>query len=210
MRARTIIRLGSEPDRPVQWLSLDAEGHPQGPVHSGALADAAEATGGRPAIALLPGFDVLLLSARIPTQSRQKQMRALPFVLEDQLAEDVEDLHFVPGAREDGALSVAVIDKARLREWLDACKSAGIALTQIQPETLALPRGADEWTVLIEDASFLVRTGTHAGFAGARANLLPLLEAALAEAEQPPTGLRVFGTAPELDALDIERDIDTA
>ncbi len=209
MRARLLIRFASEPELPHQWLRLDANGRPDGGVASGTLADAAAAAAGRPAIGLLPGFDVLLLSARIPTQSRQKLLRAIPFALEDQLADDVEDLHFVPGRRDGDELTVAVIAKARLQQWLDACEEAGLELERVQPDTLAVPYEEDAWTLLLEEHSFLLRTGIQSGFQGDRLTMLPLLQATLEEAETRPTRLLVYSASGDeavLDELDIQRE----
>ncbi|RFA31423.1 type II secretion system protein GspL [Alkalilimnicola ehrlichii] len=202
MRARLIIRFGSAPDEPVQWVRLNAEGRPQGGVATGSLEEAAKASDGKPVVALLPGFDVLLLSAHMPTQSRQKLMRAIPFALEDQLADDIEELHFVPGQRdEQGRLAVAVVSNTVLAEWLAACNEAGLDVEQAHSEILALPQREDAWTVFVDGPVFLVRTGTNSGFAGDTFNALPLLEAALEEAgERAPTKLIVYGSG-ELDGF---------
>jgi general secretion pathway protein L len=195
MRARLIIRFGSEPGHPAQWLALDAAGAAVGAPGSGSLAEAAAAARGHTVIGLLPGFDVLLLAARIPTQSRQKLLQALPYALEDQLADDVEELHFVPGRRDsEGRLAVAVIARARLQEWLDACTEADLDLDQAYPEILALPHESGAWTLLLEKQGFLLRTGPQSGFAGDSLNVRPLLESALEEADEPkPERLKVYG-----------------
>ncbi len=208
MRQRLIIRLGNQPTEPVQWLWLNAEGRPDGGVQRGSLNEAAAAAGGRPAIALLPGFEVLLLTARIPTQSRQKMLRAIPYALEDQLADDIDELHFVAGRHDAGGqLTVAVVAKHWLAQWLEACAAAGLEIEQAHPELLALPYERTSWTLLIEDDSFMLRTGAQSGFVGDLCNLLPLLQAALDEAgEAAPGQLEIYGNnvPEELATLDLE------
>jgi len=92
MRPRLVIRLNSAPQGRVHWIRLDAEGRPQGHAESGTLAQAAVAATQRQVIGLVPATELLLTEARIPTQSRQRMLRAVPFALEDQLAEDIDEL----------------------------------------------------------------------------------------------------------------------
>jgi general secretion pathway protein L len=194
MRPRLIIRLENDTDALVRWMAVDAQGAAEGDVRRSDLADAAAAAAGRQVVALVPGADCLLLGARIPTQSRQRLARAVPYALEDQLTEDVENLHFAVGERDAaGRLWVAVVARERMNAWLDALSDAGLDPEQIYPETLALPKSGHAWTVLAEPDRFLVRTGAEAGFAGDPGNLSPLLEAALTEAgDEAPERLLVY------------------
>lgn len=183
MRPRLVIRLSESTTALVRWVPLDADGQPDGAHGVGTLAEAAEAAQGRRVVALACGPDVLLTSAMVPTQSKQRLARAVPYALEDQLAEDVEDLHFATGQfGEDGRVAVAVVDREFLGGWLRAMAEAGLEPDQIYPEQLAVPLEQDAWTVVVDDARFLLRSGPQAGLAGDADNLPDMLEACLLEA----------------------------
>jgi len=202
MRPRLIVRLSANPESPLSWVALDAQGRAEGPTVAGDAEDLATAARGRQLLGLADGRDVLIVSTRIPTQSRARLSRAIPFALEDQLTEDIDDLHFAPGDRDAaGRLWVAVVARTRMAAWLDATVDAG-TVDQIHPETLALPRHDGAWTVLLAADRFLVRTGPEAGFAGDPGNLEALLEAALEEAGDEAPGrvvvYRPSGLLPQL------------
>jgi general secretion pathway protein L len=202
MPQRLVLRLDGESYQTARWVRLDARGQPEGPAESGPLATAAEAARGRQLVALAPTAEVALLSVRLPPLSRQRAARAAPFALEDQLADEVESLHFCLGQRsgQDG-LAVAVVAKRQMQAWLDAFAAADLDVEQIYPELLALPFESGAWTLLIEDGAFLLRAGLQSGFGGDVDNLPVLLQAALDEAgDLQPLKLLVYatGAVPEL------------
>lgn len=213
MRPRLAIRLPSAEADTLRWVSLDDQGRPEGDSGSGGWSEAAAASAGREVIGLAPALDVLLLSAQIPTQSRQRLVQALPFALEDQLAQDVEALHFTAGPRDaTGATWVAVVERMTLARWLDAAREAGFELDQVVPELSLVPVAPGGWSLLVEHGDFLLRTGHHGGFAGDPDNLDTLLELALSEAgDDAPQALHVYEAAPlpvplELPGLEVSRE----
>jgi general secretion pathway protein L len=174
-------------DSTASWCPV---GTPERVTH-GALAEAARAIAGKSVRVLVPTEAVTLLSARIPTRQRQRLLQALPFVLEDQLAADVETLHFAAAARSGGDdVPCAVVDRATLRGWLDALQAAGIAPDAMVPDVLALPRAAGEWSMLAESGSIRLRSGEMRGFACDSATLPHLLPLLLQNDEQRPTRLQ--------------------
>lgn len=185
MRQRLIVRLNSDPQGAVQWIRLDAEGKVDGQAERGGLEAAAAAASGRRVVAIAPAVDVALHTALIPTQSRQRMLKAVPYALEDQLAEDIDKLHFALGRKNRrGEIPVAVITKARLEAWLEAAAEAGLDIDQIYPEPLALPHEDDAWTVLIDEDRCIARTDLQAGFGGDADNVALLLEWALDETDE--------------------------
>jgi general secretion pathway protein L len=198
---RLLVRLFPETPPHAEWAPVDARGALAGPPESGPVEGLAEPARGHRVVGLVPGEEVLLTEAQVPARSRQRLLRALPYALEEQLAEDVESLHLaVPAGRSGGSVPVAVVARARVDAWLEALQSAGVAPERLVPETLALPIAPGEWHVLVEGERALVRTGPQGGFAIERAALAPLLRNALEEEGRPPPA-RVVVTA-EADAVD--------
>jgi general secretion pathway protein L len=144
MRNTLLIRVGQVDDGSCEWLPLDGTGQPVGRVRSGDLAAAAAEANGLRVVVLVPGIDCLLTQATIPGRNRQKLLRAVPYALEEQLIEDVENLHFSLGpALPGGGYPVVVIATRRMDAILGACRSAGLDVYQVIPDILAVPCAGD-------------------------------------------------------------------
>ena len=178
MRNTLLIRTGQGDDGNCEWLPLDDAGQPVGRVRSGDLTAAAAEANGLRVVVLVPGIDCLLTQATIPGRNRQKLLRAVPFALEEQLIEDVENFHFSLGpALPGGRYPVVVIATRRIDAILDACRSAGLDVYQLVPDLLAVPCTGDAVCVVIDGDLALVRTGPYSGFAVETENLGMLLAA---------------------------------
>lgn len=179
------------------WVVRDAE-RPGGSLFRGPLADSVKQAAGARVVVLVPGVDVLLASAELPGLNRQRLARAVPFALEEQLASDVEELHFALGQRaDDGRIHSAVVAREKIAAWLEQLRAAGLQADVMLSEVLAVPREAANdagrhWSLLIDGARCLLRTDSQQGLALDLDNLPVVLQAALDEAgDAPPTGLDV-------------------
>jgi general secretion pathway protein L len=121
---------------------------------------------GRKLVVFVPGAEVRLTQVQVPARQPAKVLQAAPFVLEDQLAEDIETLHFALGPRQaDGVFPVAVASHAHMEEWLTPFRQHELMPDQVVPETLALPWDqSGPWSVLPEPHQLTARTGAFAGF----------------------------------------------
>ena len=128
MRESCLIRLRPAPlsdenaeTAAVSWLSSGLA------ARHGTLGEAAADAQGRRIVVVVPGQDVLLTAAVVPSRNRQRIVEALPYILEDQLASDVDELHFAVGARvRDGTVPAAVVAHERMAHWLAQLRSVGI------------------------------------------------------------------------------------
>ena len=120
-----------------------------------------------PTWVLVPGMECLLTSTRVPSRHRQKIIQAVPFVLEESLAEDVEHLHFALGQRKPHSefISVAVMARSRLDDYLQRLNSLKIVPRVLIPDVLAIPKPSDGWGIAVTEQTFLIRTGEESGFA---------------------------------------------
>ncbi|MBT8063156.1 MAG: type II secretion system protein GspL, partial [Gammaproteobacteria bacterium] len=152
MRDTLLLRADSVANDAWRWLRLDAEGTPQGSIHIGPLENAAGEGAGLRVVALVPGTECLLTRVRIPGNKRQKLLRAVPYALEDQLSDEVENLHFALGDRDgDGQWPVAVISRAYLESLLETLSGAGLDVQQVIPEVLAIPYNQGDYSVLVHN-----------------------------------------------------------
>lgn len=121
----------------------------------------------RRVVLFVPGTDVQLASCEVPTRQTGKILQAVPYLLEEQLAEDVEALHFAIGARQSTATyPVAVVARSKMDAWLAPFRERGIDVAAIVPEPLCLPQpaGDDPWPVLVEPDLLTIRSAAFYGF----------------------------------------------
>lgn len=150
-----------------------------------------------PVWVLVPAEDVLITHATLSARNRAQLLTALPYAVEDQLLDPVEDLHFSAGPARDGKVLVAVLNKSVLRRWLAHLAEAGIEPDVLMPESLALPAAGDA-SALIDGDRAIVRMAPDAAFACSVAELPAWLAAAGIESDIAVHDARPR-TAPRLD-----------
>ena len=147
MSEQLIIRLGSRASQTISWLVWVS--HSDEVIASGEIASAdelgqlAERLGARPAIALVPASDVVLKQVSLPIRPTRQILQALPYMLEDEQAEDIDQLWLALGALEqhDGQYQqqVAVVQRERMDGWLSWLQEAGFNVVRMLPDALLLP-----------------------------------------------------------------------
>ncbi|MDX9739850.1 MAG: type II secretion system protein GspL [Gammaproteobacteria bacterium] len=198
-------RLRGAPDR-YEWLPISAavEDETRADAEPGSLDEAAAACAGCRTVVLAPGEDMLLTAVNIPARNRQRLLQALPYALEERIAQDVEQMHFAPGVRRaDGSVPVAVLERELIDRWLGELREAGIEPARMIPDVLALPYQPGDWTLAIDGGVALLRTAPQSGLAIEIDSLAALLAAALEEAgDARPERLHVH--APQSGIADFE------
>jgi general secretion pathway protein L len=188
----------------AQWLVTDASGVRAGNVHSGELSDAATLAAARKVLLLVPGTDALLAEPVLPLKSSAKLAQIVPFALEEQLATDVEDLHFAVGKREGRpGTPVTVVARARMTEWLSTLQAAGIHADAIHAETAALPVTPNGVTLLIDEARVYVRRENTLGAVLEVEPLIEALQLALASGDEAHEHVTIY-----VSETDYERERD--
>jgi general secretion pathway protein L len=203
MAETLLIRLAAGTRDFRDWVLVDEQGQGKGPVQTG-VPDVGIINGVRRVVVLVPGAEVTLAEARVPGRNRQRLLRAIPYALEEQLATDVEQLHFALGPVGEGdRYPVAVVERSIMDAWAAVLRENGIQAEQLIPETLALPPDAG-WSLMVDGETVLVRSGDYAGFAVDSDNL-PVLFSLFQAKQQAPETARVFGsTVLDLEAVDVE------
>ncbi len=153
---------------------------------------------GRRIVVFLPATDVRMAVVKVPAKQTSKVLQAVPYALEEQVAEDVESLHFAVGSRlEDGSHPVAIVSRARFTRVLGLLRARGMQPDLVVPETLALPMpGADgAWSALADGDQVVVRSGAWSGFACCAEDLAGYL--AMADTERAhPLRLQIAAESP--------------
>lgn len=123
-------------------------------------------TRGRKVVLLIPNTNVALTSVIIPSKNKKQLMQAIPYALEDSLAEDIETLHFASHHNEkEKHTNVAIINRKLLDRYLDLLKNQGITTNYILPQVLSLPLPPKNgWAILQSDEDVSVRLSDLNGF----------------------------------------------
>ena len=167
MNEQLIIRLGSQACEPVDWLVWSVLTDEV--IASGRLAAAtelpllAERLGTRPVTALVPACDVVLKTVPLPGKPNRQLLQALPFMLEEDQAEDIEQLLILPekAVLNDGIYSqqLAVVRRSTLEMWLDWLQQAGFRVQKMLPDALLLPDLAGQAVAIELAGQWLLRQG---------------------------------------------------
>ena len=172
--------------RPHDEAIVTIEPAPAGPaagVWAVAGGEAILVDGTAPATTLLvPSESVLLLSVDLPLPSRAKRLAALPFAIEDRIADPLDAVHLALGdAVGERRYLVAVVRHGVMAEWIAIAEAAGIGTAAFVPDALVLPVPVEGWSVEVSGGRALVRAADGTGFALP----LPMLVAAWEAAGRP-------------------------
>lgn len=159
-----VIRLRRSPEQRTEWIAVDDNGTRRGEPGAGSLEEAAAEAGARPVIVLVPAADVLTTTVDIPVRGARLNA-ALPFALEESLADDVETLHFAAGSKRDsGIRPVAVVARAEIERWLESLDEAGIEPVRMVPENYGLARIPGTMSVLVSEDCVIFNDGDDVEF----------------------------------------------
>lgn len=167
MSERLFIRLGRTAEQACSWLVWSEQ--EQEIIASGELANAqglstlTERAGNRPVDVLVPAAAMTLTSVHLPEKGQRQALKALPFMLEEALAEDVDAMHFTVGPRDGDALSVVAVAHEQMQTWLSCLTEAGLKVKRIVPDCLALPLQECQWAAMNFGNELLLRTGLATG-----------------------------------------------
>jgi type II secretion system protein L len=130
-------------------------------------------------IAILPGEQVAMRAIPAPPKSAAKLKAAAALLLEDALAEPVDDLHIIlSSSAPRGAYAAS---KSVIADWLAAFDAAGIALGEMTVD-FACIGASDTACIIVGDKDRVIAARADAGFACERnladAAAPPFLEAA--------------------------------
>ncbi|MFW2403264.1 MAG: type II secretion system protein GspL, partial [Gammaproteobacteria bacterium] len=142
----------------VEWVTVDSTGAIIGEPGYGDAMMAAEAVGDSKVIVLIPGAGVLRTTADIPVRGAAKILQALPFAMEDQLATDVDELHFSVGKRDaNDQLPVAIIERLEIEACLELFAAAGIEPTFVYADSDAVSAIPNTTTLFIDGDTLTLR-----------------------------------------------------
>ncbi len=195
----------------IRWVVRGGDS-PEGLVYRGDWQTAANHAVGCRVEVLLAASQVLLIEARLPAMNRQRLAKAIPYALEEQLAADVDTLHFAVGQRlSDESVMCAVADREVLQAVLDELKTVGVQADLLSSELFALPYESGAWSIWLLESEdgrcrALLRTGPQTGAEIDVDNLVLVLSYALEAMDHAirPQRLLLLHSQDRFDAMSIE------
>lgn len=127
-------------------------------------------------VLLIPSEEVSLHQVALPMANNKQMVKAIPYALEDSLAENIEALHFsFYREHADSDVNVAAINIQRLRQWYDTAQQEWkIRPHIILPDFFALPANETTSSLLVNSERSLYRYNSFLGIS-CNSDLLPLL-----------------------------------
>lgn len=170
MAENLLIRLGSNAEESISWMIWSQS--EQHIIASGELANADELTQltekalSRKVTVVVPGCDVVLKKVEVPAKSQKAIRQAVPYMLEDELAQDVEELFFAyqdKNSATENNCHVAVVERAQILLWLSWLSNADISTTHMLPDVLLMPPASENWQAISLEHQILIRQGDWQG-----------------------------------------------
>jgi general secretion pathway protein L len=160
------IRLGSHRSDTVHWLAMRdqnneiiASGELSGADELSSLSEKAKT---RKLCVLVSGADVALHELHVPAKSQRAIKQAAPYMLEDELAQDVDDCFFAYASEKgsgDKNCLVAVVADTQMQAWLGWLFEAGLSTKVMLPDCLALPVSEGQSNLMQLGEQVLIRAG---------------------------------------------------
>jgi general secretion pathway protein L len=153
-----LIRLPATGQEDTEWLTLDETGAPTPTRQRGSLTLAAAVWRSGRIVVLAPATQILLAEPELPPGSGPKLARAVPFALEEQLTQDVDQLSFAIGRRRStGGTPVAVVSRSVLQGWLAQLSAAGLDTQAIYADISVMPENPGQTVLWLEEDRLSVR-----------------------------------------------------
>lgn len=144
------------------WVLLDASGEQQASGQDESRESIEDALNrnsleGVRLIGLIPGDEALFCFADIPAKQSRFIRQALPFAVEEQLAQDVDSMHLALGGQSDDGYRVAAIDHQRMGLWLNVFLDwEGAELEAVYPDAALVPLKDHDWAICLGEDMALV------------------------------------------------------
>jgi general secretion pathway protein L len=161
------IRLGSQVENKIHWL-IKTNGQ-EDIIASGelpnanALSQLTEKSTARDVVVFVPASDIAIKRLKVPGSSQRAIRLAAPYMMEETLAQDVEQLCFAFSDTkqddQDNNCFVAALERKQLELWLQWLANAGIFTKSIIPDALALPLDSQGSTAVMLGEQVLIRLG---------------------------------------------------
>lgn len=171
-----LLRIPSRDGTALSWAVVDASGQLLSQPSTDTGAGLHTLSTGRRVALLVPGADVSQFLVNLPAGNETRLQQLAPFALEDQVSQDIDQLHFATGQRDSatGLVPVSVVDRVQMQEWVTQAEELQLIPHAIFAESDLAPVLPGHATMVVADGQLLLRNDLS------RPLLLPADDPALA------------------------------
>lgn len=146
-------------------------------------------------IGVIPALDVTPCAARIPGRQKRMIRQALPFAVEEQLAQDIDSVHLALGAQKQNEWQVAAVDRQRMQTYFEWFEAFGYPVRAMYADAMLPATAQHQWTVIVEESQALIRERQGGWYEVPIEGLSVFMDSLIEElgAETPP-GAQVLAT----------------
>ena len=157
MSETLLIHYNIDDAQQATWSLCNVAGELTGKISTGSLAELSAVAADHPAIVLLNSQCLHINQLQLPTQNLQKLLKAVPYAIEEFIADDVDNFHFVISKnKHDHSTSVVGINRTTLKNIIQVFQNANINVEKIIPDALCLAADSNQWVCLNhENTSYL-------------------------------------------------------
>ncbi|MCG7489595.1 type II secretion system protein GspL [Vibrio sp. Of14-4] len=199
-----IVRLSKNKTAVIQWLvwsEIQKEVIASGELQDHQdLSDLTHYAQGRQLILLVSTANLVLTQVDIPAGANRQLESMLPFLLEDDIAQDVDELHFTVLAKQDGKANVCGMDHSWLEAIIADFRELGFVVRKVIPDALALPVSEEMGLTAVEvDGQWLVKKGPYQAMSIEASWLRLLVQSEWVKQGDDYLSLQAFSPLPDLD-----------
>ncbi len=148
--------------------------------------------------------NITLRTVEFEKHERKLLRQTIPYSLEDDCVDDIEDQHIAMGDIAENSVAVAIIKRELLDESLVEAVPASVEINQVVSELLYIPLRDNSWSIVVDGDRWLVRSAPYQGFA-LEAEAAPFaLQLMLDEAEQLPEQVSIYCNEEEQSAINTQ------
>lgn len=146
-------------------------------------------------LGLIPAEHILFCSANLPGKQSRYIRQALPFAVEEQLAQNVESMHLALGPRKGDRFAVAAIHEPLMADIVARLNQWQVELQGIYADAMLLPVNEATWTLCVEGDYTMGASAEGGWFRVLTANLPVVFDALPVPADAVTPRARIYATA---------------
>ena len=164
MSETLLIHYNIDDAQMATWSWCNDAGELTGKITSGPLTELTAVAGDQNAIILLDSQCLHINQLQLPTKNSQKLLKAIPYAIEEFIADDIDNFHFVISKnKHDDFTSVVGINRTTLKSIIQVFQAAHINVEKIIPDALCLAADHKQWVCLNYKNSSYLQTDTNNG-----------------------------------------------
>lgn len=206
MSETLLIHYNIDDAQQATWALCNSDGELTGKITSGPLTELSEIASGHTAIILLNSQCLHINQLQLPTQNMQKLLKAVPYAIEEFIADDVEDFHFVVAKnKHNKSTSVVGINRDTLNKIIQVFQKANISIEKIIPDALCLAANSiEQWACLNFKNDSYLQTDITDGMVVSH-DILPYIVSSKIRDEEHecPAKILLFSEQENTDCFDI-------